>query len=233
MRHLLVGLLAILSASISVPAVGQGKFELSGQAYRMQWPAGKWNGKHAFPNVYCTTFPTPEKALNLRHAFFNGGAIYLTDVVYPDKLFAVIAVSTVPSSQSSEEALEKILNNERKNEAELRKAGLGYSVSELPGDFGPTVGIVAKNPTAGDENGPFPLTRSFITNPKQPIVSLSVHRLFVRGHDRFELAVLQLAPQPSTETTEAEMTARLTAMADEMVQSLQKCTASIPVRAPK
>jgi hypothetical protein len=59
-----------------------------------------------------------------------------------------------------------------------------------------------------------------------------VHRLIVRGHDRFELAVLQVVPQPPAESREA-LTARLTAMADEMVSSLQKCTAaSIPPRKP-
>jgi hypothetical protein len=31
----------------------------------------------------------------------------------------------------------------------------------------------------------------------------------------------------------AKMTARLMAMADEMIQSLQKCTAAISVRVPK
>jgi hypothetical protein len=51
--------------------------------------------------------------------------------------------------------------------------------------------------------------------------------------DRFEVATLQLAATPASETAEAEMTQRLTVLADEIVASLQSCTDSMPVRSPR
>lgn len=233
MRYLFTGLLIIYSSLISIPAIAQDKYEIKGKAHDVQQLKGDWDGKHTFPKVYCTTFPTPKKAKSLRYAFSQHGAIYLVHVYYPNDLIAAIAVSTVPATKSSQVAFEQILSNERRYEEKLKKAGLSYTISEFPGAFGPVVGVVSKNTLGGNKQGPFPLTRSVISNPKQPIVSLSVHRLFVRGHDRFELAVIQRAPKPSTDTTEVEMTKSLTTMADEMLQSLQKCTASIPIRIPK
>lgn len=211
-------------------------YTLSGQAYTTKYTPGQWDGKYVFPNVYCTTFPMPEKAINLRQAFFNNKAIFLVDVPYPDKLVATIAVSTVPESQTADEALAKILSNERNNELAMTKAGIGYRVSELSSDFGRTVAIVATNPSIGDKNGPFPLSRSFFAPPSaatEPVGSMSVHRLFVRGHDRFEVAIIQIASKLSSVATGDEMATRLSAIADDLVRSLQQCTASIPIRVPK
>lgn len=233
MRHILLGLIIILLSSIFFLARGQETYKLWGKAYKVEWLNGKWNGKHTFPSVYCTTFPTPEDAKYLSYAFFNGGGIYLVNVPYSNGLIATIVVSTVPPNQTTEEAFEKILANEHRNEAQLKEMGIGYTVNESSGDFGRTLSIIAKNASIGSENGPFPLERSFIANPQQSIKTLSVHRLFVRGHDRFEVAVIQGAPEPATSVTEAVMTTQLTAMVDEIVKSLQECTASMPIRTPK
>lgn len=228
-------LLAVLSSlglmAFPLSAIGE-TYMLSGQAITTKYTPGGWDGKFVFPNVYCTTFPMPAKATSLRQAFFNNKTVFLVDVLYPDKLVATIAVSTVPDSQDAEEAVAKILSNERNNEIAMAKAGIGYKVSELSTDFRRTVAIVTTNPSLGDKNGPFPLSRSFFTSPslENPVGGISVHRLFVRGHDRFEVAVIQQAPQLSSISVGAEMTSRLTTIADEIVSSLQKCTASIPVR---
>jgi hypothetical protein len=77
------------------------------------------------------------------------------------------------------------------------------------------------------------LVRPIYTPAKEPIESLAVHRLLVRGPDRFEVAVLQMAKQPANDNTEREMTQRLTALADELVGSLQACTAAFAPRTPK
>jgi hypothetical protein len=224
--------LALLTV-VPITAIGQPAYKLSSKPIVTEFVTADWNGRVTFPNVYCLDMPMPTKAKSMRQAFFNSNAIYLIDVPYAENLFAAIAVSTIPAHLSGESAIASVLENERNNEARARSAGFGYSVSEFATDFGRTVGIVMKNPSAGNSSGPFPLVRSFINNPKQPIVSMSVHRLFARGHDRFEVAAIQLAPQPYSESTESEMTTRLSAFADDMVRSLQKCTASIPVRVPK
>ena len=217
--------------AFSITAIGE-TYTLSGQAITTKYSPGSWDGKFTFPNVYCTAFPIPEKAVSLRQAFFNNKTIFLVDALYPEKLVTTIAVSTVPANQDSAEAITNILNNERNNEIAMVKAGIGYKVSELSTDFGRTVSVVTTNPSLGDKNGPFPLSRSFFTSPslEKPVGGISVHRLFIRGHDRFEVAVIQQAPQLSSILVGSEMTSRLTTIADEMVNSLQKCTLSIPVR---
>jgi hypothetical protein len=231
MFSVLAVLFSLGLAAFPLSAIGE-TYTLSGQAITTKYSPGSWDGKFAFPNVYCTAFPMPEKAISLRQAFFNNQAIFLVDVLYPDKLVATIAVSTVPANQDADEAIAKILNNERSVEKSMATVGVGYKVSELSTDFGRTVGIATTNPSLGDKNGPFPLSRSFFSSPslENPVGGISVHRLFVRGHDRFEVAVIQQAPQLSSTSVGAEMTSRLTTIADEIVSSLQKCTDSIPAR---
>jgi hypothetical protein len=221
--------LALLTLSES--AIGES-YTLSGQAITKRHVSGQWDGKHTFPDVYCTSFPMPEKALYTRSAYFNNQSIYLVDVLYPEKIVAFIAVSTIPAGQSAADAVKKIIVNERVAEATMASAGVGYKVSELSTDFGQTVAIVSTNPSLGNRNGPFPLSKSFFAspNPEKPVGSVSVHRLFARGQNRFEVAVIQQAPQLSSIEVGAEMETKLSSIADEIVGSLQKCTASIPTR---
>ena len=233
MNRISVFLICILVALASFSANAEMKYELSGKQYTMRFVKGKWwDGKHSFPKVYCITFPAPEKAQELRQAMFNNNAIYQVDVPYEGNLFLSVVSSTIPSNQTSEEAIAKVLANERRNEVETKKHGLSYVVSDLTTNFGPTVGIVVKNPGPGHSYGPFPLTRSFMGDANSPLLSMSVHRVFARGHDRFEVAAIQLAPKQTTESTEAEMAATLSTFADQAVASLQECTASIPARVP-
>lgn len=221
---------AVAGMVIFASAAAQA-YKLSDKPVTMEWTKGTWRGVHSFPKVYCLTFPMPQRALKLRLAMFNANAIALTDVTYEDDLFAFIAVSTVPADQTPAEAMRRIAENERRNEVNAAGAGIGYAVSEFSTDFGATVGVVVTNPAGGNADGPFPLTRSFLAKSDK-LLTLSVHRLFARGHDRFELIALQVVPQPPAEGREV-IAARLTAMADEMVASLQKCTAaSIPPRKP-
>ncbi len=221
-------LIAFLIAAAAGSAGAQG-YVLSGKATVMEWAKGSWNGMHSWRNVYCLTFPKPEEALRLRQALFNERTIYMTDVAYPGNLFALVTVTRVPKDQTPQDVMQRIVANERSNEALARKNGLGYAVSEFPTDFGPTLGIVMTNPGPGDRNGPFPMVRPFLAKSDR-LLSMSVHRLFMRGADRFEIAVLQAVRQPPAEDADA-LAKRLTGMADEMLQSLQKCTAaSMPLQ---
>jgi hypothetical protein len=213
-------------------ALSQEKFTLAGQVDTTNFPQGNWDGKASFPNVYCLSFPQPEKVKSFRKAYFNNRAVYLIDAFYSDELTATLAVSTIPNAQSPTDAIAKVRQNEQANATRVQAAGIRYTVTESATDFGPSVSVVIRNAAPGNSVGPFPLVRAFISNPQRPITTLSVHRLFVRGHDRFEIALFQPAPQPPTESTEEEMVARLSGIADRMVESLQKCTASIPVRQP-
>jgi len=200
----------------------------------MQYTKGAWNGKMSFPKVFCATVPTPDQITYVQQAMFNNNAIYLAEIPYPENALLTIVFSTIPTNQTSDEALSKMLVNEQNIATNLKKSNIDYKVSELTTSFGKTIGIIAKNISGGDPatTGPFPLSRSFIANPKQPIATLSVHRLFVRGHDRFEIAAVQVASQPNTSTTETEMTERLTSLVEATVTSLQACTGMLPLRVP-
>lgn len=197
----------------------------------MTWLKGGWDGKHSFQNVYCVKFPHPEVAVDLAYALYNGGSIYLASVVYPDNLAASIVVSTIPPGRTPEFEVSRLADGERQAE---RAYGVSYNINEFTTAFGPTIGLRINNVASrSPDKEPFPLVRPIFSVPKESIRSMSVHRIFVRGLDRFEVATLQLAGQPTNESTESEMTARLTLLADELVSSLQSCTASLPRRISK
>src|SRR5688572_9742230 len=65
------------------------------------------------------------------------------------------------------------------------------AVSELSTDFGPTVGLLMRNAVEGNAAAPFPFARKIAKPPDGSLRSLSVHRMFVRGPDRIEVAGLQ------------------------------------------
>jgi hypothetical protein len=223
-------ILALVALTASALVAAQG-YELAGKWYTMKWPPGSWSGKHSLPNVYCLTFPSASSAVELGHGFFKGGGIYLTQVLYSDQAAAYIVASTIPAGRSAEDELNRLRSNERQAEAAY---GVSYNITENQSAFGTTINLRIKNVAPqGGKAPPFPLARPMISSARSPIETLSVHRLFVRGPDRFEVATFQFAPNPAGENAEAEMTERLTGLADQLVKSLQECTATIPVRIPK
>ncbi len=216
----------VLLALMNVPAFAQ-PYELSGKSYEMTWPKGNWKGKFGFPGVYCVTFPQAERAERLTTAMFNRNAINLTRVVYADRLAAAIAISTVPVGRSAEAEVARMAANEQMAEQAYRHS---YHITQFATAFGPTIGLRINDVVPDGPGGPFPLVRALYNPARPPLESMSVHRLFVRGPDRFEVAVIQMAPRPASDATEAEMEQRLTAFADDLVRSLQSCTAGMPER---
>jgi hypothetical protein len=109
-----------------------------------------------------------------------------------------------------------------------------YEVSELTTSFGPTIGLRMNNVKSDTpDTGPFPLVRKLVLPSNGALMSMSVHRIFARGSDRFEVAAIQLAPQQQTSSTEEEIRTRLSAIVDALTVSLQDCTGAMPMRAPK
>ena len=214
---------------VALPVVAQD-YKLSGKWNTMTWSSGSWKGQHNFPGVYCLTYPAASTATELGSGFFNGGAIHFTQVRYPERVGAFIVVSTVPNGRSASDEVARLLSLERQAEAGY---GTSYNIVETDSALGTVLNLKIKDVAPESRNGPFPLVRPIIRPAKKPIESLSVHRVFVRGPDRFEVAVLQLAPERATENTESVMATNLTALADQIVASLQECTASIPLRAPR
>ncbi|WP_050476948.1 hypothetical protein [Herbaspirillum rhizosphaerae] len=219
--------LGIVLALGAMPVLAQ-QYTLSGKTYEMTWPNGGWDGKYAFPGVFCVAFPTPDRAKRMVTGMFNRNAIHLVRTIYDQQIMAAIAVSVVPEGRDAEAEITKLADMYRQGES---ASGRSFGVERLTTGFGPTLGLKMKDIAPESRNGPFPLNIGAFYNPaKQPIESLSVHRVFVRGPDRIEVAVFQMAPQPAVAETEAEMTRRLTDLADKLVTSLQSCTSTMPVR---
>jgi hypothetical protein len=222
-------LLALAAISLSTCAAAQN-FELHGQWHTMKWSPGSWNGKHALPEAYCLTFPAADTAIALGHGFYNRGGVYLTQVLYPAKVGAFIVASIIPKGRSANEEVSRLLALEKNAEAVF---GINYNITQGETAFGPTVSLMIKDVAPQGRTAPFPLVRAMIRPAKAPIESLSVHRVFAHGSNRFEVATLQLAPDGANGGTEAAMTERLTGLVDRIVQSLQECTAAMPVRVPQ
>ena len=210
---------------------------LSGAVVAQQYQPGKgaaatfepglWDGRFQFSNVYCVRFPSPNTAFSFSEKLFNRDAIHLARAEYLDKLMANIVVSTIPRGRTTDEEVARLVEGERAAE---RTYSHSYNNLEFATQFGPTVGLRIKDVAPAGRDAPFPLVRPIYRPAKKPIESLSVHRLFVRGPDRFEVAVYQTAPQDAGDRTEAEMTERLTKLADNIVESLQSCTGKMPIR---
>lgn len=80
-------------------------------------------------------------------------------------------------------------------------------------------------------DGPFPLVRAQLSDIGKPPASISAHRLFVRGPDRFEIAVLGGAESASADDDDAKaLRQKVTGFADELLAAVQDCTGKMPVR---
>jgi hypothetical protein len=222
-------LLALAAISLSFCATAQN-LELAGQWRTVKWSPGSWNGMHRLPQVYCLTFPAAGTAMGMGHGFYSRGAIYLTQVLYPGMVAASIVASTIPTGRSASEEVSRLLAMERQAEAAY---GVSYNIKQGETAFGPTVSLRIKDVAPQSRGGPFPLVRALIRFAKAPIETLSVHRLFAHGSNRFEVATFQMAPEGANASTEAAMTERLAGLADDIVQSLQDCTGSMPARVPQ
>jgi hypothetical protein len=217
-------LLALLLPSSVLPQ----EYRLEGKWYSQEWTPGSWNGQYGLPGVYCLRFPAAKTAIRLGYGFYNKNAIFFTQVLYPEKTGAFIVTSSIPAGRGADEEITRLEALERNAESMY---GISYNIAEMQTAFGRTIALKIPNVAPqGNDKVPFPLVRPIIRSPRAPIETLSVHRLFVRGPDRFEVATFQFAPAGATE---AQVTEHLTTLADQIVSSLQACTASIPVRSPR
>lgn len=207
-------------------------YQPAGQISSTQLPIGTWGGRVSFQNVYCATFPKPELAQRVDQAFFNNKTVFWMSVSYVNNTVASIVVSTIPEDQSADYAIDKILLNEKNSESVLSKEGIDYKVEETKTIWGRSVNVKATNLMLMSKSGPFPLARAAMksTNPNTSIISKSVHRLFVRNHDRFEVAIMQTPIQTTNEDLEKREELELMSMLDQLAIDLQLCTSQMTVK---
>lgn len=231
----LFGILVVLVAVAPLSATPK-TYTLHGRWHALEPVDG--NGKrltlagkmYQFDDVYCLAFPAADSITRIEFAMFNQKRISLTVVPYPEKTTAYIVSSTLPAGRDAEEDVDRLLANLRRREGNL---GVAFNLRVQPGAFGRMLSFGIRNVLPESPNGPFPLETNVIRLADAPVVTMSVHRLFVRGPDRLEVAILQVAPPLISQNTEQDMAKRLTAMADAIVNALEQCTQAMPIRVPK
>lgn len=229
---IVLALAGIVSASQAAHAQG---YQLSGKSYEMTWPKGAWNGSMGFPKVYCAQAPSPEQAQTFIQAMFNGNAIYVGKILYPDNVLLALVFSSLPPGRTAEEDISKQLADNKATQARAVAASLTYEVNELQSQFGLMVALRMNNAESDSPNtGPFPLARRLMSRQDGALASMSVHRVFAKGRDRFEVAAMQVLPQASTNpSVEKEVHERLEKLVEQLTTSLQECTLTMPERAVK
>tara|TARA_R110000782_G_scaffold191602_2_gene281417 strand:- start:6520 stop:7236 length:717 start_codon:yes stop_codon:yes gene_type:complete len=203
------------------------QYSPSSDVIQKSWSDGTWKGKHKFSNVYCLSFPNPEVAINLTKQLFNNNAIHMTRVTYPNRMMINIVASTRPAHITPSEEYKKIYNLERYAEETYQH---DYNIVQTEGAFGPVIGLQIKDVAPAGKDDPYPLVRPIYKPAKKPIESMSIHKLFVRGPDRFEIAIYQSAPENAVDSTEKIMTDSLIEISRQTLKSFEECTFKLPIR---
>ena len=220
---LLVPLLCATSA-LSQPA-----FQLSSKFYEAEFVRGRlWDGQHHFGNVFCLTFPHSTDAKAIAEAMYNNNTAYFSRASYGDTTALYVVTSTVPAGRSVEV---EIANLESQNQKGVDTYPANFKQTQVRGLLGPSLTLTIRNSTEGAKEAPFPFLRSVTNRPDGQLRSLSIHRLFVRGSDRIEVAGLRYFNAPIGSESEAGAISALSALVEETADSLQSCTAKLPPRA--
>lgn len=219
-------LIALLGAT---DASAQQAFELSSKFYEASFIRGKvWGGQHRFGNVFCITFPRSTDVQALAEAMYNNNTLYFSRAVYNDMTALYVVTSTIPAGRSVEV---EIGNLESQNQRNVDAYPSNFKQSRGTGLLGPSLVLTIRNSMEGAKEAPFPFVRSVMNRPDGQLGSLSVHRLFVHGRDRIEVAGLRYFKTPIGSDREAEATSELSAFVESAADSLQSCTANLPPRA--
>jgi hypothetical protein len=219
-------LITILGAT---GASAQQSFQLSSKFYEASFIRGTvWDGQHRFGNVFCLTFPRSTDAEARAEAMYNNNTLYFSRAAYKDLTALYVVASTVPAGRSVEV---EIGNLAAQNQRNVDAHPAYFKQTQATGLLGPSLILMVRNSTEGPKESPFPFVRSVTSRPDGQLASLSVHRLFVHGRDRIEIAGLRYFKVPLGLDREAEAVAELSAFVEAAADSLQSCTANLPPRA--
>jgi hypothetical protein len=221
---------ASVGALLGAPcASAQQSFQLSSKFYEASFIRGKfWDGQHRFGNVFCLTFPRSADAEALAEAMYNDNALYFSRAAYNDMTALYVVTSTVPAGRSVEAEIDNLVSQNQRN---VDAYPSHFKQSRVLGLLGPSLVLTVRNSTEGAKKEPFPFVRSVINRPDGKLSSLSVHRLFVHGRDRIEVAGLRYFKTPIGSDSEADAISALSAFVEAAADSLQSCTAALPPRA--
>ncbi len=211
-------------------AHAQQAFALSSKFMEASLVGQAWNGEHAFNPVLCLTFPSVAEVSNLAQAMYNNNSLYFSRATYPDLTALYVVASTVPAGRPVE--LE-MANLAASNQRAIDLHPKNFSQSKAEGALGPSLSLTVRNALEGGKESPFPFVRNIDARAGAPLASVSVHRLFVRGSDRIELAGLRYFKTPVGPEGETAAVAELAALVEQAADSLQACTPKLPMRVPR
>jgi hypothetical protein len=220
---------ALLTAAIMFAPQGlaAAEYEFSYGPSGVNLEGNGWPGRHSFLDVYCVDFPDPGFVTRLDEGLLNGNAISYFRVTYKGPILAFIVTSTVPKGRSEAQDFEALLDNEHRAARTVNAdpPGNRYRMETGKSAWGPVIRLQLTDIAENTPAGPFPLSRAFYSGGGEGQRLHSAHRIFVKGSNRFEVAVL--GDVEASDTTEAEIALenRLGKLADKLVSSLQQCKA--------
>lgn len=188
----------------------------------------------SFLDVYCMEVPLPEQIESVREGMLNNNSLSYYRVVYRFNIAAHIVTSMVPVGRTQSEEFDIQLKREQNN-AETVGRGTEpsrYTVSTSQSAWGPVVDMRIVNIQPNTPDGPFPLSRVLLADSKGPPHTISLHKLFARGANRFEIALIGAPLTPDVPGVQLAMEETMLRLAEAYVASLQKCTdaATSPLR---
>jgi hypothetical protein len=211
-------------------AHAQQPFALSSKFMEASLVGQAWSGEHAFDPVLCLTFPRVAEVSSLAQAMYNNNSLYFSRATYPDLTALYVVASTVPAGRAVEV---EMANLAASNQRAIDLHPKHFSQSKAEGALGPSLLLTVRNALEGGKESPFPFVRNIDARVGAPLASVSVHRLFVRGPDRLELAGLRYFKTPVGAEGEAAAIAELATLVEQAADSLQACTHKLPLRVPR
>lgn len=227
-RNLACALLLSVYALAARNAAAQPSFELSSKFYEADFSqAPAWDGTHRFDNVFCLTFPRSQSAQGLAYALYNNNTLYFSRVAYPDLTALYVVTSTLPAGRTAEAEIDALA---AQNQRSVEAYPAYFKQTRTTGTLGPSLTLTMRNAQEGGKEAPFPFVRTFANRPDGLLGSLSVHRLFVHGQDRIEVAGLRYFKTPVRADHETEAITDLSTLVDAAADAMQSCTAKLPPR---
>lgn len=201
------------------------EYEFSYGPHGVDIQGNGWSGHHAFLGVYCVDFPDPSLVSNLEEGLLKGNAISYFRAAYPGPTAAFIITSTIPAGRTEAEEIERLLENEQHGMRTVNAAPPGnrYQVTTGQSPWGPVIRLLLSDILENSPEGPFPLARHFYFADDERQRLRSAHRIFLKGSNRFEIAVLGALETTHSEAAPHALSERLESLADELLVSLQQC----------
>lgn len=217
--------LLAVTTTLSPNPVTAKEYEFSYEPYGVDIQGNGWSGHHFFQDVYCVDFPDRGSVSSLEEGLLKGGAISYFLAVYPGPTAAYIVTSTIPNGRSETEEVSLLLANEQHGMRVINAVPPGnrYLVDTRQSLWGTTIRLQLSDIVEDPPEGPFPLVRYFNLGEGAKQRLRSAHRIFVKGSNRFEIAVLGAVDATDSAEVEIALKARIGKLADQLTDSLQQC----------